>query len=87
VHRAWAAFRLEGRGEPAFTFDGEALAPMIERLRALNAPPSLGQALEVAAAYERSRDTAAALRRVDEALAVASKASRHLLRGDAVRCE
>lgn len=82
VHRAWAAYRLEPGGGPTFTFDGESLGAIVERLRALEAPASLGQALEVSAAYERTRDRAAALRRIDEALTVEDKPSRHLLRGD-----
>ncbi len=82
VHRGWAAYRLEPSEGPAFTFDGEALGPIVERLRAHDAPASLGQALEVAAAYERTRDRDAALRRVDEALALEDKPSRRLLRGD-----
>lgn len=85
VHRAWATFRLDGRDATSFAFDPSALGPMIDRLRSLDAPASLGQALEVAAAYERDRDTDAALRFVDEALGIESKTSRHLLRGDILR--
>jgi hypothetical protein len=82
VHRGWAAYRLEASAGPTFTFDGESLGPIVARLRALDAPASLGQALEVAAAYERTRDRDAALRRIEEALGVEDKPSRRLLRGD-----
>jgi len=82
VHRAWAAYRLEPSAGPTFTFDGGSLGAIVERLRPLEAPASLGQALEVAAGYERTRDRAAALRRVEEALAVEARPSRHILRGD-----
>lgn len=82
VHQGWAAYRLEASAGPTFTFDGASLGPIVERLRSFDAPASLGQALEVAAAYERTRDRDAALRRVEEALGVEDKASRQLLRGD-----
>ncbi len=82
VHLGWAAYRLEAGEGPTFTFDGASLGPIVERLRSLDAPASLGQALEVAAAYERTLDRDAALRRVEEALGVEDKPSRQLLRGD-----
>jgi hypothetical protein len=82
AHRAWAAFRLEGHGTPTFAYD-PADVPRIVAATADLPAPLKGQALEVQAALERTRDPKKALTIADEALAVGAVASsRHLLRGD-----
>jgi hypothetical protein len=82
VHRAWAAFRLETRGEPTFTMDRERVAEVVGEVRPTGPPMLLARALEVLASLERTRDHAASLAHLDEASALVELPSIFLLRGD-----
>ncbi len=82
IHRAWAASRLETPGQPSFRIDRERMIAVVGDVRRTGPPILLARALEALAGLERTRDSVAALRHVEEALALAVLPSMFLLQGD-----